>query len=221
MSEEKRPNIIRRLYQWTVSWADKPGGTWALFWIAFAESSFFPIPPDVLLPPPALNNLTVWAGEAPANLSAATLVLSAVAPPAACAAPAAGDNVSTAICRGPGNNAGQAVTFAGGALAVAGTGLCWAVGGTNPITGTPSVALQPCVAGAPAQQWAVSPGGGAPSTIVSAAAGGKCVDIPNEVEGGALDLWACNGGSNQAFTLTADGRLVTELSGSCAGVCAA
>jgi membrane protein YqaA with SNARE-associated domain len=49
MSEEKRPNIIRRLYHWTVSWADKPGGTWALFWIAFAESSFFPIPPDVLL----------------------------------------------------------------------------------------------------------------------------------------------------------------------------
>lgn len=45
----KRPNIIRRLYAWTVSWADHPGGTWALFLIAFAESSFFPIPPDVLL----------------------------------------------------------------------------------------------------------------------------------------------------------------------------
>lgn len=45
----KRPNVIRRLYTWTVSWADKPGGTWALFIIAFVESSFFPIPPDVLL----------------------------------------------------------------------------------------------------------------------------------------------------------------------------
>jgi len=44
-----KPNIIRRLYAWTVSWADHPGGTWALFLIAFAESSFFPIPPDVLL----------------------------------------------------------------------------------------------------------------------------------------------------------------------------
>lgn len=44
-----KPNIIRRLYAWTVSWADHPGGTWALFFIAFAESSFFPIPPDVLL----------------------------------------------------------------------------------------------------------------------------------------------------------------------------
>ncbi|MFD2256698.1 YqaA family protein [Luteolibacter algae] len=44
-----RPNIIRRLYAWTVSWADHPAGTWALFCIAFAESSFFLIPPDVLL----------------------------------------------------------------------------------------------------------------------------------------------------------------------------
>jgi membrane protein YqaA with SNARE-associated domain len=49
VSSEKKPNIIRRLYAWTVSWADKPGGSKALFWIAFAESSFFPIPPDVLL----------------------------------------------------------------------------------------------------------------------------------------------------------------------------
>ena len=41
--------MIRRLYDWTVGWAERPGGTWALFLIAFAESSFFPIPPDVLL----------------------------------------------------------------------------------------------------------------------------------------------------------------------------
>ncbi len=45
----KKENPIRRLYHWTVSWADRPGGTHALFWIAFAESSFFPIPPDILL----------------------------------------------------------------------------------------------------------------------------------------------------------------------------
>lgn len=44
-----RAGMIRRLYHWTVSWADHPAGTHALFWIAFAESSFFPIPPDVLL----------------------------------------------------------------------------------------------------------------------------------------------------------------------------
>ena len=40
---------LRRLYDWTISWADSPYGTRALFLLAFAESSFFPIPPDVLL----------------------------------------------------------------------------------------------------------------------------------------------------------------------------
>ena len=42
-------NPLRRLYLWILSWADHPAGAWALFLLAFAESSFFPIPPDVLL----------------------------------------------------------------------------------------------------------------------------------------------------------------------------
>jgi len=41
--------MIRRLYDWVLHWAATPYGTWALFLLAFAESSFFPIPPDVLL----------------------------------------------------------------------------------------------------------------------------------------------------------------------------
>ena len=45
----KRPHIVRRLYDWTISWADRPEGVYALFVLAVAESSFFPIPPDVLL----------------------------------------------------------------------------------------------------------------------------------------------------------------------------
>ena len=44
-----RPHVLRRLYNWTVGWAERPGSSWALFAIAFVESSFFPIPPDVLL----------------------------------------------------------------------------------------------------------------------------------------------------------------------------
>ncbi|HSR69931.1 MAG TPA: YqaA family protein [Acidobacteriota bacterium] len=40
---------VRRLYDWVLSFAESPYGTWALFAIAVAESSFFPIPPDVLL----------------------------------------------------------------------------------------------------------------------------------------------------------------------------
>lgn len=45
----KRPNVVRRLYDWVLSWAETPYGVLALFLIAVAESSFFPIPPDVLL----------------------------------------------------------------------------------------------------------------------------------------------------------------------------
>lgn len=41
--------MLRRLYDWVLHWAHTPYGTWALFALAFCESSFFPIPPDVLL----------------------------------------------------------------------------------------------------------------------------------------------------------------------------
>jgi membrane protein YqaA with SNARE-associated domain len=42
-------NPLRRLYRWTESLAERPSGTWSLFGLAFAEASFFPVPPDVLL----------------------------------------------------------------------------------------------------------------------------------------------------------------------------
>jgi len=43
-----RRGPLRRLYDWVLSWADSRFGTAALAGISFAESSFFPIPPDVL-----------------------------------------------------------------------------------------------------------------------------------------------------------------------------
>lgn len=42
-------NIVKRLYDWVLSWSESKWGAWALFVLAFAESSFFPVPPDVLL----------------------------------------------------------------------------------------------------------------------------------------------------------------------------
>jgi membrane protein YqaA with SNARE-associated domain len=42
-------NWIRSIYQWVLNWAQSPYGAIALFILAFAESVFFPIPPDVLL----------------------------------------------------------------------------------------------------------------------------------------------------------------------------
>lgn len=41
--------MLKKLYEWVLKWADTPYGGWALFILAFSESSFFPIPPDVLL----------------------------------------------------------------------------------------------------------------------------------------------------------------------------
>jgi len=45
----KKPNLMRRLYDWILGWAEHPYGGVALFVLAFAEASFFPIPPDPLL----------------------------------------------------------------------------------------------------------------------------------------------------------------------------
>jgi membrane protein YqaA with SNARE-associated domain len=47
--------MVRRLYDWVLKWADTPYGTPALAVLSFAESSFFPVPPDVLLMALALS----------------------------------------------------------------------------------------------------------------------------------------------------------------------
>lgn len=50
LSEEIRAGgILRRLYDRCMVWISGPYGVWVLFLIAFVESSFFPIPPDVFL----------------------------------------------------------------------------------------------------------------------------------------------------------------------------
>ncbi len=40
---------LKGVYNWILQWAESKWGMAALFIMAFAESSFFPIPPDVLL----------------------------------------------------------------------------------------------------------------------------------------------------------------------------
>ena len=42
-------NWVKQLYDWVLKWAESPYGSLALFIIAFIESVFFPIPPDILL----------------------------------------------------------------------------------------------------------------------------------------------------------------------------
>ncbi|MBS0562727.1 MAG: DedA family protein [Proteobacteria bacterium] len=53
--------MLRRLYEWTLALSASPRAAWWLAGVAFAEASFFPIPPDVLLIPMILARpLQAW-----------------------------------------------------------------------------------------------------------------------------------------------------------------
>jgi membrane protein YqaA with SNARE-associated domain len=43
--------MLRSLYDWTLSLAARPSAPYALALVSFSESSFFPVPPDVMLVP--------------------------------------------------------------------------------------------------------------------------------------------------------------------------
>jgi membrane protein YqaA with SNARE-associated domain len=54
--------MIRPAYDWMMRMAGHAKAPHALFWVAFVESSVFPIPPDVMLLPMVLaNRLKAWA----------------------------------------------------------------------------------------------------------------------------------------------------------------
>lgn len=55
---------VKGLYEWTVHWAATPQAEWALFLISVAESSFFPLPPDILLITMALSTPSASLGYA-------------------------------------------------------------------------------------------------------------------------------------------------------------
>jgi membrane protein YqaA with SNARE-associated domain len=46
--------MLRRIYDWCIEAADKRYALWILGAVAFAESSFFPVPPDIMLAPMSL-----------------------------------------------------------------------------------------------------------------------------------------------------------------------
>jgi membrane protein YqaA with SNARE-associated domain len=46
--------MLRRLYDWCIAAAEKRHAAWVMGVVSFAESSFFPIPPDVMLVPISL-----------------------------------------------------------------------------------------------------------------------------------------------------------------------
>ncbi len=46
--------MLRRLYDWCIAAAGKPHASWIMGTVSFVESSFFPVPPDVMLVPMSL-----------------------------------------------------------------------------------------------------------------------------------------------------------------------
>ncbi len=57
---EDPAKFIRAWYDWTINLAKTKYASWELFLIAFAESSFFPVPPDVLLIPMVIAERKKW-----------------------------------------------------------------------------------------------------------------------------------------------------------------
>jgi membrane protein YqaA with SNARE-associated domain len=52
--------VLEKTYRWALAKAGSPAGTFWLCLISFAESSFFPLPPDVLLVPMVLARRDKW-----------------------------------------------------------------------------------------------------------------------------------------------------------------
>jgi membrane protein YqaA with SNARE-associated domain len=46
--------MLRRLYDWCIAEAGQPHASWIMGVVSFAESSFFPVPPDIMLIPMSL-----------------------------------------------------------------------------------------------------------------------------------------------------------------------
>src|ERR1700676_3105169 len=62
--------MLRRIYNWCVAAADKPYALWVLGAVSFAESSFFPVPPDIMLLPMSLARpRRAWLFATPRTLA--------------------------------------------------------------------------------------------------------------------------------------------------------
>jgi membrane protein YqaA with SNARE-associated domain len=59
-TRQRRSFVLRALYDWTMAKAASPHADRWMAAVSFAESSFFPLPPDLLLVPMVLANRAAW-----------------------------------------------------------------------------------------------------------------------------------------------------------------
>ena len=181
---------------------------------------YYPIPFDILKPPPALNTLTILDELGVSNITSVGLAVSTDGQAPPCNHPAAaGDNASTVLCGG----ASAALVIkrsADGASTVSpqsSPSLCLTAVAKKAASAAQSApnaaAWQPCSSGSAAQQWAIQSG-----TVKPAGEGGLCLDITNQVLGAnvVLDIWKCNGGANQQWSVHGD-TLVSGFDEVCVG----
>ena len=112
-----------------------------------------------------------------------------------------GASVTAAACNPADPNQQFTWDPATGLITSKGGGGVLASGGSEDGAGIRVVAAAP---GDKAQTWAW-PQAAAGGTAINGA-NGKCLDV-YDWAGPSVDTWACNGGSNQAFTLNADGTI--------------
>ena len=194
---------------------------------AYMCQRYYSIPLDLLREGEGANTLLVLDELGAPNASALALAVSENAPPPPpppCGAPPAGGGPAGTFPCGSTYTALAAVAAGGGgggsllALAAA-PALCLAVA-PGPAR---AVVLAACNASSSLQAWALPPAGGGAGAVASVALGaGLALDVfgQNASVGAALDMWAANGGSNQAWQWVG-GELRSALTGGrlCAGLC--
>jgi hypothetical protein len=197
---------------------------------------YYSIPFDLLLPGPGANMLVVLDEMGATNVSAIALAVSFNAPPpppTPCGPiPPAGVLAVTGVCGSNGTifttspaTVGPAGSVTLSLLSSPSTMCLGLAPGNSSSSGSPFVGVVPCNAGDLTQAWTI-PAAGSHGTVTNAAKGsGTCLDVfgqGNDV-GTPLDLWSCNGGSNQDWAWTPQagggGTLVSGMDSLCTGAC--
>jgi hypothetical protein len=188
----------------------------------YACQQYYSIPGDLLNEGPNANVLTILDLEGVADISLVDMQLSVLSPPPPCKTATQGSNISSVVCPASGQDGSARFTWTvintniGQFSLNSNPSLCIGDTGTDPVTNSPQVGLVTCDATDKTQQWKSS--NGAYAQVSS----GNCMDIPNQnpALSISLDIWACNGGSNQQFSYDAStGFISPALNGDCLGVC--